>query len=224
MATRQVLTGLAPACAAAVGAELVIESVGGVDAARRVQAGEAFDLVLLAQDALQALAGAGHVDGRTLRGFVRSPMAVAVRLGTAPPNVQTEQALAAAVRAAARIGYSTGPSGAHVLRLVERWCPPGDVRPQLVQAPPGVPVAELIANGEVDLGFQQLPELVGQPRIVVAGTLPPPVDLVTTFAGAVGARSCHPQLAAHALAWLASPEADDMRRRFGMLAPEASAR
>jgi molybdate transport system substrate-binding protein len=224
MATRQVLTGLAPACAAAVGAELVIESVGGVDAARRVQAGEAFDLVLLAQDALQALADAGHVDGRTLRGFVRSPMAVAVRLGTAPPNVQTEQALAAAVRAAARIGYSTGPSGAHVLRLVERWCPAGDARPQLVQAPPGVPVAELIANGDVDLGFQQLPELVGHPRVVVAGTLPPPVDLVTTFAGAVGARSGHPQLAARALAWLSSPAADDMRRRFGMLAPEASAR
>ena len=56
MATRQVLAELAPACAAAVGVQMAIESVGGVDAARRVQAGEAFDLVMLAQDALQTLA------------------------------------------------------------------------------------------------------------------------------------------------------------------------
>lgn len=223
MATRQVLAELAPACAAAVGVQMAIESVGGVDAARRVQAGEAFDLVMLAQDALQTLADAGHLAGGTLRALVRSPMAVAVRLGVAPPDVRTEDSLAAATRAAARVGYSTGPSGAHVLRLVERWCPAGGARPQLVQAPPGVPVAELIARGDVDLGFQQLPELVDHPNVVVAGTLPTPVDLVTTFAGAVGARSRHPELAAQALSWLASPAADDTRQRFGMLAPETPA-
>ena len=40
-------------------------------------------------------------------------------------------------------------------------------------APPGVPVAALVAKGEADLGFQQLSELIGQPGIEVVGPLPP---------------------------------------------------
>ena len=55
MATRALLAELAPACAASAGVTLSVESVGGVDAAKRVRQGEAFDLVILAADALDAL-------------------------------------------------------------------------------------------------------------------------------------------------------------------------
>ena len=52
MATRQVLTELAQVYGAATGVHLALESVGGVDAAKRVQAGELFDIVFLASDAI----------------------------------------------------------------------------------------------------------------------------------------------------------------------------
>ena len=79
MATRQVLAELTRAYAAQAGCEVALESVGGVDAARRVQAGEAFDAVVLASDAIAKLVASGHVVAGSCVDLVRSPVAVAVR-------------------------------------------------------------------------------------------------------------------------------------------------
>ena len=74
MATRQVLGELAADCEKQSGVRVEIESVGGVDAAKRVQAGEAFDLVFLAADAIDKLVAAGKAAGRV--DLVRSGVAV----------------------------------------------------------------------------------------------------------------------------------------------------
>ena len=100
MATRQVLAELARAYAAQSGCEVALESVGGVDAARRLQAGEAFDAVVLAQDALAKLVASGHVVAGSCVDLVRSPVAVAVRAGAPRPDVASEAALRRAVAAA----------------------------------------------------------------------------------------------------------------------------
>src|SRR5882672_3435133 len=78
MATRQALAELARVFEQRCGCEVAIESVGGVDAARRVQAGEPFDVVFLASDAIDRLIAAGHVVGARVD-LVRSPVAMAVR-------------------------------------------------------------------------------------------------------------------------------------------------
>ena len=61
MATRQVLAELVSGFAQQSGTQAAIESVGGVDAAKRVAAGEAFDVVILASDAIDKLLAAGHL-------------------------------------------------------------------------------------------------------------------------------------------------------------------
>jgi len=61
MATRQLLSSLASQFQQASGHAVEIESVGGVDAAKRVQAGEVFDVVILAADAIDRLTAAGRV-------------------------------------------------------------------------------------------------------------------------------------------------------------------
>ena len=61
MATRQVLADLGAGFAQQSGTQAAIESVGGVDAAKRVAAGEAFDVVILASDAIDKLLAAGHL-------------------------------------------------------------------------------------------------------------------------------------------------------------------
>ena len=66
MATRQVLAELASLAAERLGHQVGIESVGGVDAARRVAAGEPFDLVFLASDAIDKLVA---YDDPTLKGI-----------------------------------------------------------------------------------------------------------------------------------------------------------
>ena len=87
---------------------------------------------------------------------------------------------------------------------------------RLVTAPPGVPVGALLARGEVDIGVQQRPELMGLPGVQIIGALPGEAAIVTVFAGAVGARAAEPQAAAALLRWLASGEVAEVKRRHGM--------
>lgn len=216
MATRQVLAELAAAYQERTGVPVQIESVGGVDAARRVQAGEPFDVVVLAADAIDKLIAAGAAVAGSKVDLVHSPVAVAIRAGAPRPDIAAEDALRRTVRAAASIGYSTGPSGTALLRLFERWGIADELGKRLVQAPPGVPVGTLVARGEVALGFQQLSELIHLDGIELAGTLPAAVQIITTFSGAVCAASAQPDAARRMLAFMASPDAAAAKRRHGM--------
>lgn len=216
MATRLLLAELAAAYRAANGVEVVFESVGGVDAARRVQQGEAFDIVVLAADAIDRLIAGGHAVAETRADLVRSPVAVAVRAGAARPDIGTEAALRQAVRAARSIGYSTGPSGTALLALFERWGVAAMIRDRLKQAPAGVPVARLVAEGEAELGFQQLSELLHAPGIEILGLLPPEIEIVTIFSAARCTTSRQPDAVAALLAFLRSPAAAEAKRRHGM--------
>lgn len=219
MATRHVLAALAGHAAAAGGPAVHWESVGGVDAARRVanvsRSGERFDLVCLAADALDPLLAAGHLQGPRVD-LVRSAMAVAVREGAAHPGIGTEAALRQAVAGARSVGYSTGPSGKHLLALIERWGLQDALAARLVQAPPGVPVAQLVARGDAELGFQQLPELAGQPGITVLGTLPGAAAQVTTFSAALGAGTANADAARALLALFNDDAAAAIKRRCGL--------
>lgn len=215
MATRAVLAELAQGFEARTGVKVAIESVGGVDAAKRVAAGESFDLVLLASDALDKLITAGHVTpGRV--DYVHSPVAIAVPAGQPAPDVSSEAALRAAVEAAASIGYSTGPSGQHLMRLFERWGVADALASRTVQAKPGVPVGSQVASGEVSLGFQQLSELQDLPGITIVGLLPPDCAFITTFSGCVANASQQPELAQAFLAHLNTPLTAAIKQRHGM--------
>jgi molybdate transport system substrate-binding protein len=216
MATKAVLAELARAYEARTGSAVAIESVGGVDAARRVQAGEAFDVVVLASDAIDKLLATGHLIPGSKADFVRSEVAVAVRAGAVRPDLSDEAALKRAVLAARTIGYSTGPSGVRLAELFQRWGIAEALRPRIVTPPPGVPVGRLVAQGEVELGFQQRSELIRVEGIEVVGPLPPSVQIVTTFSAGVGARARQPDVARSLLAFLVSTAAVDAKRREGM--------
>lgn len=220
MATRQVLADLAAAFEQQSGHRVLIESVGGVDAAKRVAAGEAFDVVLLAADAIDKLLAAGHVQAGSRVDLVTSPVAVAVRGGAPKPDISSEDALRAAVLAAGSISFSTGPSGAHLTRLFERWGITEQIAARLVQAPPGVPVGTLVGRGDVELGFQQLSELLNLEGIDVLGLMPGATAFITTFSAALG-NSLQPGSAQHRavqdmLAFMTSPAATEAKRRQGM--------
>jgi len=218
MATRQLLADLVQAWTGR-GLPVGIESVGGVDAARRVMADEPFDLVVLASDAIDRLMTAGKLLPGSRVDLVHSGVSVAVPEGLVLPDISTEDALRQTVRAAARVGFSTGPSGVALQRLFTTWGMAEELADRLVQAPAGVPVASLVASGEVDLGFQQLSELLHVPGITIVGPMPPEVAIVTTFSAAVCATCTDParQAAARAfIEFMASPECSAAKQRQGM--------
>ncbi|WP_233202613.1 extracellular solute-binding protein [Limnohabitans sp. JirII-31] len=220
MATKAILADLTQVYQAETGVAVQIESVGGVDAAKRVQAGEAFDVVLLASDAIDRLIASGHVLADSRSDWVRSPVAMAVQAGAAHPDIGTEAALKAAVLASPSLGFSTGPSGVYLNQLLARWGIAEQVKPRMVVPPPGTPVGTLVARGEVALGFQQLSELIALPGIEVLGTLPPEVAYITTFSSGIAQVMAHDAARVQAvqafLKFLASADVEDVKRRQGM--------
>ena len=111
MATRRALAELTERYEAETGRMTAIEAVGGVDAAKRVRAGEPFDVVVLADDVIAKLEAEGHLLAGSVAGFVRSPMALAVRAGAPKPDIGDGEAVQAALSAARAIGYRPGRAG-----------------------------------------------------------------------------------------------------------------
>ena len=218
MATRQLLGELALKWQHISGQIVSIESVGGVDAAKRVQAGETFDGVVLASDAIDKLIAGGFVVAGSRVDLVQSSVAVAVKVGEQLPDISTEAALRAAVEAAPTIGYSTGPSGVALARLFDRWGLSALMQSRIVQAPPGVPVGTLVACGEVSMGFQQLSELMGLGGVAVVGTLPESIAITTVFSAGVCAVSNQPEELGRFLSFLGSREVANTKQQYGMQA------
>jgi molybdate transport system substrate-binding protein len=218
MATKQVLAALAKAYLAKTGTAASIESVGGVDAAKRVAAGESFDVVLLGSDAIDKLIAAGHVQQGSRVDWTRSPISIAVHTGAAAPSITSAQAVKDAVTQAHTISYSTGPSGVYLNQLFERWGMTEQLKTKLVQPPPGTSVGSLIASGKVDLGFQQLSEMVGVAGINVLGNLPEEIAYITTFSSGIPSKldAVQSQAVRGLQAFLASPEAEAIKREQGM--------
>jgi len=217
MATRQLLADLAAAWRPLhPQIHLTIESVGGVDAAKRVQAGEAVDVVVLASNAIDKLVEAGRVAAGSRTDLVKSGVAVAVREGAPQVEIGSEEAVRRAVAAARSISYSTGPSGVHLAELFEQWGIADEIRSRIIQAPPGVPVGSLVAKGEVELGFQQLSELMHLEGITVLGPLPPAIQVTTVFSAGLATASAHAHAVRTLLAFMSSPETAEIKRKNGM--------
>ncbi len=217
MATKALLADLAAAYRAVdASVELAIESVGGVDAAKRVQAGERFDAVVLAANAVDKLIAESHVAAGSRVDLVRSGIYVAVRRGRPAPDIGSEDAVRQAVRAAASIGFSTGPSGVYLQQLFDRWGISAEIKDRIAQARPGIPVGSLVASGDIALGFQQLSELMNLDGVDVVGPLPPAIQQITVFSGSVATTSTQPAAVRAWLAWCASPATVAIKQRHGM--------
>jgi molybdate transport system substrate-binding protein len=119
------------------------------------------------------------------------------------------------VLAARSISFSTAPAActaAAVRALGHRR----QIKSRIVQAPPGVPVGSLVAQGEVELGIQQLAELINLPGITVLGPLPPAIQVMTVFSAGLSTTSTQPDAVRALLAWMVSPACATIKTNNGM--------
>lgn len=216
MATRELLAEMVSLFERQSGQPVVSEAAGGVDVAKRVLAGEAVDVVVLASGAIDKLIADKKLLADSRVDLVKSGIAVAVKQGGATPDIGSEQSMKSAVQAARTLSYSTGPSGVYLEKMFERWGILETIRSRIVVPPPGVPVASLVAAGSVELGFQQLSELMNVPGVRVVGPLPPAIQSLTIFSGGVAANCGKPSAARALLDFIASPAHSDLRLRQGM--------
>ena len=216
MATGPLLAELGAACEQRGGPRLQLQSVAGVEAAKRVRAGERFDLVVLAAEVIDGLCAEGHLVAGSRVDLVRSPVAIAVRSGAPWPDIGSEDAVRQAVLAAKSIGVSTGPSGVQLRQLFARWGIGEQLRDRIQQAPPGVPVATLVASGAVELGLQQLSEMLHADGIQLIGTLPAAIAISTTFSAGLCSASQQAPAVHELLAFMNTAAAALSKRHHGM--------
>lgn len=182
---------------------------------QRLSRGEPADVVILARGALDALVRAGQVRPGSEVDLVHSSIAMAVRKGRPHPPIGTVDEFRQTLLNAASIGYSSSASGVYL--STELFARLG-IAEQMAGKARRFPrwVGNYVASGEVELGFQQLSELLPVEGIEIVGPLPAPIQRVTTFSAGIGARSENPAAALELIRYLASPAAHEVIRNAGL--------
>jgi molybdate transport system substrate-binding protein len=182
----------------------------------KLRGGEVFDMVILVTPSMEAMIKEGKVVAGSRVDLVRSGIAIAVPAGAPKPDISTTDAVKRALLAAKGIGYSSGPSGVFLESLFKRWGIWDQVGPRIKQTPPGTPVGSILARGDVDIGFQQVSELMLYPGIQYVGAVPKEMDTVSVFAGGIHTGASQPDAARTFIKFIASPAALPFIKKTGM--------
>jgi molybdate transport system substrate-binding protein len=189
----------------------------------RLARGEAADVVILDGGAADELATRGVVRAGSKIDLARSQIGMVVRAGTAPPDISSVDAFRRALLAAKSIGYSDSGSGTYLSTMLFKELGLADQvlgKSRKVRGPPsGEPVAAVVARGEVEIGFQQVSELLHVPGVTFVGPIPAALQPGFSFSGAITTGARHPDAALALLRFLASPEAAATIVKNGLTPP-----
>ena|SRR5215470_17777680 len=179
----------------------------------RIEKGEAFDFTILGAAAIDDLIKQGKLAAGSRANIARSGMGVAFRAGTPKPDIVTTEAFKRTLLNAKSVGYTPdGLSGAHLQVVFERL---GITEAMKAKARSGRG-AELVSEGEAELGVTQMSEIRGVPRVELAGPLPPEVQLYTIFPGALSSTAKAPDAAQALSKFLTSPDAARVLKAKGL--------
>ncbi len=189
---------------------------GTVEIMKRMQAGETFDLIIMAGPSLDELVKLGKIVPGSRVDLVKSGVGVAVRAGAPKPDISSSDAVKKALLAARSIGFSTGPSGVYLAGLFQRMGIADEIKPKLKQVPPGVPVGTIIASGEAEIGFQQMSELIHVAGIDYLGPLPADIQRITVFSGGIHTGAKQADAAKALVKFLTAPAAVPVIKKHGL--------
>jgi molybdate transport system substrate-binding protein len=213
-AMRRFLAEALPLFEAASGHKVSVQFGVTRDMKAAIEAGAAFDLALLPRSAIDVLVQANKIASGTVTDIVRSLVGVMVRSGAAQPDIGSVEAFKSVLRKARAISYSQGPSGLYVAELLQRLGLADEMKDKTVFAI-GRPVGEVIANGEAEIGMQQIIENQPVEGAHLIGPLPEAlINYVMYSAGFAPAATRGPGDAF--VRFLASPEAVRIIRAKGM--------
>jgi molybdate transport system substrate-binding protein len=215
-ATEEAYRELVPLFEQASGHKVTTIFTGTLDVQKRIAAGEAYDLIIMAGPAIDDFIKSGKIVPGSRVDLARSGVGVAVRAGAPKPDISSTEALKKALLSAKSIGYSTGPSGVYLAILFQRLGVADAVKPKLRQTPTGVFVGNIVANGEAEIGFQQVSELSHFPGVDFVGPLPAEVQEITVFASGIQVGAKQVETAKALVKFLTAPAAAPSFTRRGL--------
>ncbi|HST01410.1 MAG TPA: molybdate ABC transporter substrate-binding protein [Usitatibacter sp.] len=196
-------------------------TVGGM--AKRVAAGERADAAIVSGPQMRELAAAGRVLAGTACDLGKTGIGVFVRKGAAHPRIETPEAFRSAMFAAGSIGYNDpaagAPVGIYLVQLFERMGIAGAMKAKTVVFKDRAERFGAVARGDVELGFNQVSEIVAQPSVELVGPLPGSLQNYTVLSAGVVASSERPEAAREFVRYICAPEALATLRGRGFEAP-----
>lgn len=217
-----VVAALAPEFERSTGHHLVLAKDTAGALARRIGAGEAFDLAILTPAAVTQLAPSGKLAPGAGLALAQVGIGVAVKQGAQAPDVSTLAAFRSALLAARAVAYidplAGGSSGVYLAKLFETMGVAPQVKAKAVLVPGGL-VAERLVSGEADLAIHQVSEILAVPGATLVGKLPAEIQNYTLYVGVRAASTREGEAAQALLALLSSPQARAIMAKRGMEAP-----
>ena len=209
-ATKETYLELLPQFEKSSGHRAVTTWSGTLNIKKRIADGEVYDLVIVGAPEIDAFIQQGKVAPGSRVDLMKPGVGVAVRAGAPKPDTTSRDALKKTLLAAKSIGYSTSPSGIHVASLFERMGIADQVKTKLKQTPSG------IAAGEVDIGFQQVSELIHFPGVDYIGPLPSDLQNITVYSAGIHSGATQAGAARAWVKFLTAPTAVPTINKFGM--------
>ena len=215
-ATEEAYRELVPQFEKASGHKVATIFTGTLGAMKRLADGETYDLLIMSSPSIDELIKTGKIVPGSRVDFAKSGVGVAVRKGAPKPDISSTEALKKTLLAAKSIGYSTGPSGNYIVSLFQKMGVGDQVKPKLKQTPTGVFVGSIIASGEVEIGFQQVSELMHFAGIDYLGPLPADVQFITVFSGGIQAGAKQADAAKALVKFITAPAAAAVIKKHGL--------
>src|SRR5215831_9596153 len=218
-AFKQVVLALVPDFEKQTGIKVVLDNDTAGGLKKRIEGGEAFDVAVITPAVLDELAGSGKVAPGTRVNLASVGIGVVVKEGAPKPDVSTVEAFKRALLEAKSVAYidpaSGGSSGIYVDKLLERLGIADQVRPK-AKLKKGGYVAELIVNGEAEIGVHQISESVPVKGAALAGPLPKEIQNTTTYAAGLSASPQNKEAAQALIKALSGPAAAAVLKSKGM--------
>jgi molybdate transport system substrate-binding protein len=187
--------------------------------ADRVQKGEAADIVISAAPLIDQLQAQGKVVAGSRVIIAKVGVGVFIRKGAAKPDISSADAFKRSMLAARSIAYPDpaggGASGIYVASLLERLGIAAEMKPKTKLFPPTEVLYASVASGEVEIGFNQISEILAQPTVELAGPLPSAIQNYTQFAPGIVTGSSQTDAGRALVTFLSSPAAQTVLKAKG---------
>lgn len=218
-AFKQVVLAVVPAFEQQTGHKVIVDNDTAGALKKRIEGGEAFDVAVITPGVINELATAGRVAAGSRADLARVGVGVMVREGAPKPDVSTVEAFKETLLKAKTVAYidpaSGGSSGIYLDKLFERLGVADQVRAK-ARLKKGGYVADLLVNGDAELGLHQISEIVPAKGVTLVAPLPKEIQNYTTYAAGVSATSGNKDAAQALIKALTGPAAAAVLKEKGM--------
>jgi molybdate transport system substrate-binding protein len=215
------LVDLAPQFERATGHKVILISGSSMGSSptsipARLERGEAADVLILAGSEVDKLIKQKKVVEGSRVDLVLSKIGMVVRAGTPKPDISTPEALKRTLLNAKSIGYSASASGVYLSTVMFKKMGIYDQVMPKAKEIVGDRVATWVARGDLEIGFQQVSELLPVSGVDFVGTLPEPLQKVTVFSSGIAVKAGEPEAGKALVKFLLSPAAYPVIEKQGL--------